>query len=148
MKNERLGKTLTRTERLMTVWIFCALAVIGVAWWLLPSAVPSWVRFLVSITLGGLIFFFGVRSVPGIEAYGISPTLPDTPTAATSSRCTKCGEPFGKMASLGFEVGGYLCGTCGKRVCDHCCYLKAKSVGRSTMLCPHCGGESMKAFTV
>ena len=66
--------------------------------------------------------------------------------SGSTGACSHCGEPYGEVASLGSQIGGYLCGQCGKRVCDRCCYQKAKSIGRATMICPHCGSEKVTAF--
>jgi len=63
------------------------------------------------------------------------------------SACEACGLAFGPLASLGNDIGGYLCRSCGVKVCDRCCYLKAKESNRATMLCPTCGSEQMQVFS-
>jgi len=61
--------------------------------------------------------------------------------------CAKCGKPYGELASLGFQKGGYKCLSCGAQSCDRCCYAKAKEIGRATMICPQCGSDQTQVFT-
>ena len=65
---------------------------------------------------------------------------------AGTGACEHCEQSFGPLASLGFQIGGYRCGKCGKKSCDACCYRKAKAVGRATMICPACGSEQTQVF--
>lgn len=93
-----------------------------------------------------------INPIPAVAAP--EPTVSKTKAGATMSHeksfgtasCDSCEQAFGPLASLGFQIGGYRCGKCGKKSCDACCYRKAKVVGRATMICPACGSDQTQVF--
>ena len=93
-----------------------------------------------------------INPIPAVAAP--EPTVSKTKAGATMSHeksfgtasCDSCEQAFGPLASLGFQIGGYRCGKCGKKSCDVCCYRKAKVVGRATMICPACGSDQTQVF--
>jgi hypothetical protein len=139
---------------------------IGLGWWLLPPTVPLWAKIAASVLLfvllGGFSLWQEVRKTKGLSATAkMHPSSAQLSTQATLSTfrhspaapigrdiCSHCGKPYGEMASLSFQLGGYQCNTCGARSCDRCCYQKAKAMGRATILCTECGSENMQAFRV